>query len=150
MSDNIVRIQMEMFKPGVLVRGALMQLYKKPSPRYYWYPQGPSYEEEENGNAMRFTEGGILFHFVAIGTECDDITWGDIDFLMTLKPVGELFAESIPTFAELTQSEIQAFSPHSLWAILTVFRADMARQSVEFKGILEIDKIPEVVIPLTT
>ena len=139
MSKNIVRVQMEMFKPGVLVRGALMQNYKKPSPRYYWYPEGPGYEVEEHGLAMRFVTGGILFNFVAIGVECDDITWGDIDFLMTIKPAGELFADSIPYFAELTQQRLQSFQPHSLWALLAVFNADMERQTVEYESILELN-----------
>ncbi len=144
MSKNVVRIQMEMFTPGVLVRGGLMRLYVHPSERYVWYPEQPRFEMEEDGLALRFVDPGTMLHFDALGVETDMICTGDIDFLMTLKPVGELFAESIPPLAEMMQSRLQSLQPHSLWAALAIYEADMDAQKVTFEGFLNLDAIVDV------
>jgi hypothetical protein len=137
MSKNIVRVQMEMIKPGYSAVGNMIHFYTRPPKRFLWYPRLPEYSILENGTVMEFHEGGILFSFVAIGDQCDGLTWGDLDFLMTLKSLEQLYGQDLPFFADLAERQWpQALKAHSLLAVLALYDVDMAKQRITFDSTL--------------
>ena len=159
MNKNVVRIQYERFKPGEIVRGHGIDLCTKPPMRYAWYPQMPRFtmlDDPEGihslghpGRMLRLDDGGILFRFNALGTECDGITSGDIEALLTTIPASELFAEDMPHLAEMGEMRLDVFQDHALWAMLAIYDVDVINHHVDFEAsldLVEVSEIPDEVI----
>jgi hypothetical protein len=151
LAHNVVRIQEEMIKPGVLVRGGMIDIYINPPRHSVWYPHLPKYIFMDDpdvtsihhpGKIMLFEEGGIYFRFASLGLEVDGYTLGDIDFLMSLMPASELFADDLEHFARMSQERADVFRDRSLWAALAVYEVDIDTQTVEFCAWLELSELP--------
>ncbi len=152
MNKNVVRIQTELFKPGELVRGHLIDIYMKPPRNFVWYPKQPSFSMIDDpegrhtfghpGKMLRFDEGGLFFRFDALGRECDGVFKGDIDYLLSDHDASQLFADDLPHFAEMAQMSLQMFDNNARWAVLAVYDVDAENVRVQFEATLELDEVP--------
>jgi hypothetical protein len=152
MTKNVVRIQTEMFKPGELVRGHLIDIYLRPPSNYAWHPRQPKFQLVPNpegahtyghpGEMLRFDEGGLLFRFDALGEQADGFSKGDIDFLLQTIPASKLFAEDIPHFATLAHMSLESFKNRAWWATLALYDVDVDQQKVWFDAKLELSEVP--------
>ncbi len=152
MTKNVVRIQTELFKPGEIVRGHLIDIYTRPPKNYVWHPRQPEFQLVDDpdglhtyghpGEMMVFKEGGLLFRFDALGAQADGFSKGDIDFLMQTIPAKTLFAEDIPHFATLAHMSVDAFKNRAWWATLALYDVDVEQKKVWFDASLELSEVP--------
>jgi hypothetical protein len=148
---NVVRIQTEMFKPGEVVRGEVIDLYIKPPSNCVWYPKMPNVtlvDDAEGAHTighrrkmLRFDSGGIFFRFDALGPEADGLHMGDIDLLLETIPAGVLFRQDIPHLATLAQLDVRIFNDKPYWAAIAIYSVDVEQKLVEFEATLELDEI---------
>ena len=158
MNKNIVRIQIEKFTPGEVARGYVIDNYLRPPQRSVWYPRMPHFSMVDDpegihtvghpGQMLRFDEGGLFFRFAALGVECDGMTNGDIEAMLTTIPASKLFAEDLPHLAEMAEMRLDVLVRRRvMWAMLAVYNVDAAANKAEFEASLELEDVPTADLP---
>lgn len=149
MNKNIVRIQAEVIKPGILVRGGMVHIYLDPPSNFVWWPYKPKYTMLDDmvdpkalsgSKVMRFDEGGVFLRFDALGAEYDGSFAGDIDWLLSYLPAEKLFQDDLANLALMTQQTIEVFSAQPKWVGLAVYSVDAAKEQVKFEAMLELNE----------
>jgi hypothetical protein len=132
-----------MFKPGSVVQGPLVDVYLSPPSNSVWWPKAPSFSWLENttgsGYSLRFDEGGFFFTFVALGTEINGRSNGDIDHLLQTRSAAELFHADLPGLALLARDRFEYALQQACWASLAIFSVDVEACSVDFEATLELE-----------
>ncbi len=143
MNKNVVRIQTEMFKPGVIVRGPSLEVYVDPPSRSVWWPRQPrlTWLDEPDGIALRLEDGGFFFTFAALGTEINGRTNGDIDCLLQTRPAAELFRPDLPSFALMSRDRFESLLNQACWASLAIYEADAETGQIEYYAGLTLDEL---------
>ena len=144
LNKNVVRIQTEMFKPGTIVRGPLIDLYLDPPSNSVWWPQQPTFtwlDDAAERRAVRFEDGGFFFSFAALGTEINGRANGDIDHLLRTHSAAQLFHPDLPNLALMSRERFESLLNQASWAILAVYDVDVPNEKVEFYASLTLEEL---------
>ena len=101
MNLNLVRGQIDLLRAGATVAGDHnVKLYTSPPRPFLLHPKKPSFILDQGWTHIRLTSDLTRFHFQSMGTEVDQVTLGDLDFMLTLKTEEEVFAPFLHAFKE--------------------------------------------------
>ncbi len=148
MSKNIVRIQTEMFKPGAIVRGPMVDAYLDPPFNSVWWPRAPHVAwiddaDAISGRALQFEEGGFFFTFAALGTEINGRADGDLDYLLQTHSAAELFRPDLANLALMSRERFESLLNQACWAMLAVYDVDVRSGTVEFYSRLVLEELAD-------
>ena len=148
MNKNVVRIQTEMFKPGAIVRGPMVDVYLDPPSNSVWWPKVPRVAwiddaDAISGRALQFEEGGFLFTFAALGVEINGHTNGDLDYLLQTRTAADLFRPDLANFALMSRERFESLLNQACWAMLAVYEVDVPAGKVEFYARLMLEELAD-------
>ncbi len=148
MNKNVVRIQTEMFKPGAIVRGPMVDVYLEPPRNSVWWPKLPRVawiddDEAVSGRALRFEEGGFFFTFAALGTEINGRANGDLDFLLQATTAAQLFRPDLANLALMSRARFESLLNQACWAMLALYDVDVPGRKVEYYAGLSLEELDD-------
>ncbi len=148
MNKNVVRIQTEMFKPGAIVRGPMVDVYLDPPLNSVWWPKPPRFtwiddEDAISGRALQLQDGGYFFTFTALGTEINGRSNGDLDFLLQTVPAADLFRLDLANLALMSLKRFESLLKQACWAMLAVYDVDVAGRRIEYYAGLELEELDD-------
>ena len=148
MNKNVVRIQTEMFKPGAVVRGPMVEVYLQPPRNSVWWPKLPRVtwiddDEAVSGRALRFDEGGFFFTFAAIGTEINGRANGGIDFLLQTTTAAQLFRPDLANLALMSRARFESLLNQACWAMLALYDVDVPAGTVDYYAGLSLEALDD-------
>ena len=148
MNKNVVRIQTEMFKPGAIVRGPMVETYLEPPSNSAWWPKEPRVSwiddvDAISGRALQFEDGAFFFTFAALGTEINGRANGDLDYLLHTRSAADLFHSDLANLALMAGERFESLLNQACWAMLAVYDVDIPTGKVNFYARLSLEELAD-------